>query len=186
MSSYRFERRHLLSLFILLAGVFWIWFSRIPLDSGFVQSIIAPQENFLAPDFNLTTLSGNNFSLSEFRGSPVILNFWASWCPPCRAEMPAFQQAFTEYEDLGLIIAAVNATNQDSISEASAFVSENNLTFPVPLDKTGSVSRSYNLYSLPTTVFIDNQGVIRKIIIGGPIPTALIRVQVDKLFQDEP
>lgn len=186
MSSYRFERLHLTSIFILVTGAAWIWFSRIPSDSGSLQSIIAPQERFLAPDINLTTLSGEIFTLSEFRGSPVIINFWASWCPPCRAEMPAFQQVFAEYEDLGLIIAAVNATNQDSISEAAAFASENNLTFPIPLDKSGSVSRSYNLYSLPTTIFIDTQGVIHKIIIGGPIPTALLRVQVDKLFQDEP
>lgn len=186
MTSYRFEHQQLVSIFILLAGLAWVWVSRIPTDSGSLQPIVAPQESFLSPDFNLTTLSGENFSLSEFRGSPVIINFWASWCPPCRAEMPAFQQVFAEYEDLGLIIAAVNATNQDSLSEASAFASDNNLTFPIPLDKTGSASRSYNLYSLPTTVFIDKQGIIRKIIIGGPIPTALIRVQADKLFQDEP
>lgn len=186
MTSYRFERQQLISIFILLAGLAWIWASRIPTDSGYLQPIIAPQESFLAPDFNLTTLSGENFSLAEFRGSPVIINFWSSWCPPCRTEMPAFQQVFAEYEELGLIIAAVNATNQDSLSEAAAFASENNLTFPIPLDKTGSASLSYNLYSLPTTVFIDNKGIIQKIIIGGPIPTALIRVQVDKLFQDEP
>lgn len=186
MTSYRFKWQQLVSILIVLAGLAWIWVSRIPTEPGYLQSIIAPQESFLAPDLNLTTLSGENFTLSEFRGSPVIINFWASWCPPCRAEMPAFQQVFAEYEDLGLIIAAVNATNQDSLSEAAAFASENNLTFPIPLDKTGSASRSYNLYSLPTTVFIDNQGIIRKIIIGGPIPTALIRVQVDKLFQDEP
>jgi peroxiredoxin len=100
--------------------------------------------------------------------------------------MPALQQVFNDYEDLGLIIAAINATNQDSISEAASFVSENNLTFPIPLDKTGSVSRSYNLHSLPTTVFVDSQGIIRKIIIGGPIPTALLRVQVEKLFEEKP
>ena len=186
MTSYRFERQHLISIFILLAGLTWIWVSRIPTDSGSLQPVIAPQESFLAPGLNLITLSGEKFSLAEFRGSPVIINFWASWCPPCRAEMPAFQQVFDEYEDLGLIIAAVNATNQDSVSEAAAFVSENNLIFPIPLDKTGSVSRSYNLYSLPTTVFIDSQGIIRKIIIGGPIPTALIRVQVEKLVQEKP
>ena len=184
MTSYRFERQQLISILFVLAGLAWIWVSRIPIDSGSLHPVIAPQESFLAPDFNLTTLSGENFTLSEFRGTPVIINFWASWCPPCRAEMPAFQQVFAEYEDLGLIIAAVNSTNQDSISEVAAFASENNLTFPILLDKTGSASRSYNLYSLPTTVFIDNQGIIRKIIIGGPIPTALIRVQVDKLFQD--
>ncbi len=186
MSSYRFERQHLLSILILLAGTAWIWVSRIPSYSGSSQSISAPQEGFLAPDFNLTTLAGDNFTLSELRDSPVIINFWASWCPPCRAEMPALQQVFAEYEDLGLIIAAVNATNQDSITEAATFLSENKLTLPIPMDKTGSVSRSYNLHSLPTTIFIDSQGVIRKIIIGGPIPTALIRVQVDKLFQEEP
>ena len=186
MSSYRFERQHLISILILLLGAAWIWFSRIPSESGPSQSISVPQEGFLAPDFNLTTLSGNNFVLSEHRGFPVIINFWASWCPPCRAEMPAFQQAFAEYEELGLMVAAVNAANQDSISEAASFASGNKLTFPIPLDKTGSVSRSYNLYSLPTTVFIDSQGIIRKIIIGGPIPTALIRVQVEKLVQEKP
>ena len=186
MSSYRLERQHLISILILLIGAVWIWFSRIPSESGASQSLSVPQEGFLAPDFNLTTLSGDNFILSELRGSPVIINFWASWCPPCTAEMPAFQQAFAEYEELGLIIAAVNASNQDSISEAAAFASENNLTFPIPMDKTGSVSRSYNLHSLPTTVFIDSQGIIQKIIIGGPIPTALIRVQVEKLFQEKP
>ena len=186
MSSYRFERQHLSSILILLAGLFWIWFSRIPSDSDSSQFISAPQESFLAPDFNLTTLSGDNFNLSNLRGSPVIINFWASWCPPCRAEMPSLQQVFAEYEDLGLIIAAVNATNQDSISEVSSFVSQNNLAFPIPMDKTGSVSRSYNLHSLPTTVFIDSQGIIRKVIIGGPLPTALIRVQVEKLIQEKP
>ncbi len=183
MSSYRFERQYLISILILLAGAAWIWFSRLPSDSISSQSISAPQVSFLAPDFSLTTLSGDNFVLSDLKGSPVIINFWASWCPPCRAEMPAFQQVFAEYADQGLIIAAVNATNQDSISEASAFASENYLAFPVPLDKTGSVSRSYNLHSLPTTIFVDNQGIIKKIIIGGPIPTALIRVQVEKLVQ---
>ncbi len=186
MSSYRFERQHLVSIWILLAGAAWIWFSRVPSDSRSSQPISAPQESFLAPDFDLTTLDGENLSLSDLRGSPAIINFWASWCPPCRAEMPALQQVFNDYEDLGLIIAAINATNQDSISEAASFVSENNLTFPIPLDKTGSVSRSYNLHSLPTTVFVDSQGIIRKIIIGGPIPTALLRVQVEKLFEEKP
>ena len=186
MFSYRIERRQLISILILLAGAVWIWFSRVPTDSISPQSIYAPQESFLAPDFTLTTLEGELLILSDLRGYPVILNFWASWCPPCRAEMPALQQVFDEYEDLGLIIAAINATNQDSLSEAAAFVSKNSLTFPIPLDKTGLVSRSYNLHSLPTTVFIDSQGIIRKIIIGGPIPTALVRIQVEKLFQDKP
>ncbi|MCJ7715036.1 MAG: TlpA family protein disulfide reductase [Anaerolineales bacterium] len=169
---------------ILLAGGAWIWFSRLPSTISNSKPITAPQETFLAPEFRLSTTDGDEISLSELFGSPVIVNFWASWCPPCRSEMPAFQQIYEEYEEKGLVIAAVNATNQDSISNAVDFVSTNNLTFPVLLDISGAASSSYNLHSLPTTFFIDSEGVIRKVIIGGPIPTSLIRVEIEKLFQE--
>jgi len=134
----------------------------------------------------LATPGGDEITLSDLLGYPVIINFWASWCPPCRAEMPAFQQVYEEYQDRGLIIAAVNATNQDSRSDAVDFAATNHLTFPILLDISGSASRSYNLHSLPTTVFVDREGVIQKIIIGGPIPVPLIRVEIEKLLQDNP
>ena len=100
--------------------------------------------------------------------------------------MPAFQQVFQEYGDMGLTIAAVNLTSQDSIQEAAAFISSNNLTYPILLDETGSVGRLYKIHYLPTTVFIDSEGIIQKIIIGGPIPRVLLNIQVEKLMQDKP
>jgi len=115
-----------------------------------------------------------------------MVNFWASWCPPCRAEMPAFQQIVEEYHSTDLIIAAVNLTNQDSLSDAREFINKYQLTFPILFDSNGSASQAYNVYSLPTTFFINRQGYIQKIIIGGPIPISLLRVELDKLLEEEP
>ncbi|MEE8356073.1 MAG: TlpA disulfide reductase family protein [Anaerolineales bacterium] len=186
MKSYRIHYQRIFYIFILLVGGSWIWISRVPSALTSSDRIAAPQESFSAPDFRLATLGGDEITLSDLLGYPVIINFWASWCPPCRAEMPAFQQVYEEYQDRGLIIAAVNATNQDSRSDAVDFAATNYLTFPILLDISGSASRSYNLHSLPTTVFVDREGVIQKIIIGGPIPVPLIRVEIEKLFQDNP
>jgi len=174
---------------ILIAGILtacaaWIWVSRVPESVRGNQASTAAQTGFLAPDFTLTTLEGEIFNLSAQRGKPVVLNLWASWCPPCRAEMAALQQVYQEFQPEGLVVAAVNASNQDSVSDAAAFVSRNGLTFPVPLDSSGSVSRLYNLYSLPTTYFIDSSGVIQNIVIGGPMPLSLIRIEATRLLQE--
>jgi len=186
MKSYRIHYQRIFYILILLAGGSWIWISRVPSALTSSDRIAAPRESFSAPDFRLATPGGDEITLSDLLGYPVIINFWASWCPPCRAEMPAFQQVYEEYQDRGLIIAAVNATNQDSRSDAVDFAATNHLTFPILLDISGSASRSYNLHSLPTTVFVDREGVIQKIIIGGPIPVPLIRVEIEKLLQDNP
>jgi peroxiredoxin len=150
------------------------------------SSLSAPQVGFLAPSLSLPTLTGSQIEVEDYRGSPIILNFWASWCPPCRTEMPAFQQIYQEYEDQNLVIAAVNTTFQDSRTDLENFVTNHGLSFYVLLDNTGAVSTSYNIYSLPTTYFIDSQGYIRNIIIGGPIPPALLRNQVDLLLKENP
>ncbi len=186
MKSYRIHYQRIFYIFILLVGGSWIWISRVPSALTSSDRIAAPQESFSAPDFRLATPGGDEITLSDLLGYPVIINFWASWCPPCRAEMPAFQQVYEEYQDRGLIIAAVNATNQDSRSDAVDFAATNHLTFPILLDISGSASRSYNLHSLPTTVFVNREGTIQKIIIGGPVPAPLIRVEIEKLLQDNP
>lgn len=172
----------LLILPVALLG--WMWLSRIPPSAIPSSSLEAPQENFLAPDFRLASPNNDKFQLSDHKGQPIILNFWASWCPPCRAEMPAFQEAWLENRDSDLLIVAVNATNQDSINDIHSFVEENNLDFPILLDTNGSVTTSYQVFSLPTTFFISRSGVITKIIIGGPIPLSLLRVQAEQLLQD--
>ena len=167
---------------ILLA---WIGITRVPTSSLPTTSIEAPKENFLAPDFKLNSINGAPISLAELQGRPLVVNFWASWCPPCRAEMPAFQQAWQEYRDTDLAIIAINATHQDTLSDIENFIDQNHLEFPILLDLDGSVSSSYHIHSLPTTYIINHKGVITKTIIGGPIPLSLLRVQIEQLLQDE-
>ena len=183
MNSYRFFRQFAISFFILLAGVVWIWSSRIITYTKSTKQIPAPQQGFSAPDFTLRSISGDNVSLADFKGEPIILNFWASWCPTCRAEMPAFNQVFSEYQEQGLSILAINSTNQDSIQAALNFVDINEIEFNILLDHYGEVGNLYNLYSLPTTFFIDKNGIIQKVLIGGPLPAALLRVEIEKLLE---
>jgi len=123
-----------------------------PNNSGLLQVGDAPH------DFVLNDLDGNPVQLSELRGRPIILNFWATWCVPCRIEMPELQAAFVEHQDKGLVILAVD--NQESAKAVDLFFSELGLTFTPVLDPEGTVAAQYNIVNLPTTLFINPEGVI--------------------------
>lgn len=176
-----------LTLAVLALGVAWTFASRAPVaaTTGGAPPP-SPREGFSAPDFTLDSLDGGQFTLSDLRGQIVLVNLWASWCLPCRAEMPAIERVYRSYKDLGLEVLAVNATNQDSVDAARAFVQERGLTFPVLLDRAGSVSTAYNLRGLPSSFFIDRQGVIRSVVIGGPMNEALIQSKVESLLKETP
>jgi peroxiredoxin len=176
---------NLFSLAILLLCVGLIWFSRVPEGSNISAVIVAPKEGFMAPDFTLPTLEGESITLSDLNGSAILINIWASWCPPCRAEMPAMQSIYEKYHDDGFIILAVNATNQDSLPSVNQFIQSNQLTFPVLLDTDGKVSTSYQLLSLPTSLFVDKNGIVQEVVIGGPMSEALLLDQVKSLLEDK-
>ena len=171
------------SLVIFLAGVGWIWISRAPGGSAAAQ-FPAARQGFLAPDFSLQTLSGKTIALSSLRGQPVLINLWASWCTPCQAEMPAIQRVYQDYRARGFQVLAVNATNQDDPGKATAFAQQLGLTFPILLDSNGSVGQQYQLQSLPTSFFVDGNGVIREVVVGGPMSETLLRVRVEDLFKE--
>ena len=124
-----------------------------------------PQEN-MAPDFQLPDLDGHLVTLSELRGSPVLLNFWATWCGPCRAEMPFIQDIYENesFSDKGLVILAVNIG--ENSSTAKRFMVDNELTFAVLLDTDQKIAPEYNVRAIPTTFFIDEDGIIRDIKVG--------------------
>ncbi len=164
------------------AGVLWIWVSSVPASATTSGLIPSPREGFAAPDFTLELLGGGELSLSGLQGKAVVINLWASWCPPCRAEMPAIQAVYERNRERGLEVLAVNTTFQDSERDAASFVQEFALTFPVPLDRTGSVSRQYQLRALPTTFFVDREGVIRKVVIGGPMSETTIQTAVEEIL----
>ena len=180
------KRWTLLMSVVFLLGAAWIWLSAVPASATTSGQTPSPRQGFAAPDFTLELMQGGEVTLSDLRGQVVILNLWASWCPPCRTEMPALQRVYEATRQRGLEILAVNATYQDSLASAQEFVHQLELSFPVPLDREGAVSRLYQLRAMPTTFFIDRQGVIDQIIIGGPMSEATLRAAVESLLDEEP
>jgi len=130
-----------------------------------------------APDFELQSLEGKSVKLSDFRGKNLILNFWASWCPPCKQEMPEFQRIYTEYPE-NLVVIGVNL--QESKENAEAFVKKLGMTFPILLDPNAQVKDMYNVFTQPVTYFIDANGKIvdKKF---GPLTTEEINEKLAKM-----
>ena len=125
---------------------------------------VAPEEGAMAPNFLLEDLGGGEIRLSDLRGRPLIINFWATWCAPCRKEMPQFVQAYDRYKSEGLEIVAVNL--QEGKSIASRFADDYGMDFKVAVDRDGEVGDQYHLLGLPTTYFVGRDGVIRSVFTG--------------------
>ena len=117
-----------------------------------------------APSLKLPLVGGGEQDVATYRGRPVILNFWATWCDPCRAEMPVFERAQQQYRDRGLVVLGVDFQERDP--EIVAFLSEIGVTFPSLVDRTGEVTRQWRATGLPTTFLIDRQGIIRDVRVG--------------------
>jgi cytochrome c biogenesis protein CcmG/thiol:disulfide interchange protein DsbE len=132
-----------------------------------------PEVGDSAPAINLDLLGGGQTSLGSLRGRPVLVNFWASWCVPCRQEMPELAAAWQAHRSRGLEVLAVNLTDQERLKDVEAFVAEFALPFPVLLDKRGRVRERYGLAALPATYFVDSLGVVRGVHAGPLTRTAL-------------
>jgi len=127
-----------------------------------------PQIGSTAPDFTLKDLNGNTVKLSDFRGKPVYLNFWASWCPPCKAEIPEIQKFYQQNKD-NVSVLAVNITFNDKVPDVVNLLKASKAKFPVLLDTNAqaSVADSYQVYGIPASFFIDKNGIIRETHVGG-------------------
>ena len=157
-------RWNILLLLLALVGASWIWLNRVPGGETAATAAgglpAAPALGHPAPAFALTSVAGDTVDLAALRGQPVVLNFWATWCPPCRAELPELEAAS---QRLAGEVAIVGVNQAESPEQVRAFAERLGLTFTIPLDEHGQVSRTYGVRSLPTTFFIDRTGVIRHI-----------------------
>ena len=122
-----------------------------------------------APDFTLETIDGRQISLSDYRGKNVILNFWASWCGPCRFETSTVEAIHEAWSDKGVVVLGVNL--QDSFDNALSYAKAYNLKFTVPVDVPGDAVRLYGIHGIPTTFFINRDGIITAIKVGPFIST---------------
>ncbi len=117
-----------------------------------------PARGVQAPDFVFVADDGTEYRLSNLHGHPLVLNFWATWCPPCRAEMPALDAAYLDYKDDGLIVLAIN--QMDAREQVETFRQAMGLHMPIVLDTQGTVGQAYWVRGLPTSFFVDTQGIV--------------------------
>jgi peroxiredoxin len=133
---------------------------------GVIDEDLRPATGEPAPDFALRLVDSDEVvRLSDFRGQTVLLNFWATWCPPCRAEMPEFQAVYEgRLPDGDFVVLAVDLEETDA--QVQRFLDELGLTFPVAMDHAGEVARHYGVRGLPATFFIDRDGIVRERVLG--------------------
>jgi cytochrome c biogenesis protein CcmG/thiol:disulfide interchange protein DsbE len=165
-----------------LLGLGWIYVSRdTTASAGPFPVTTAPHVGNLAPDFTLSTIDGRSITLGDYSagdGRPVVLNFWATWCPPCRVEMPYFDRANAKYEDRAAILSINQAESPETIA---AFAERNGLTYPLLIDQDMKVNNLYGVLNLPTTIFIDRNGVVKEVLIG-TISQAVLEDRIEGLL----
>jgi peroxiredoxin len=163
--------RHLLAIALVVAiGALFAW--RELGDDDTPSSLIAASEDALqvkvgepVPDFRLDTPDGSSLQLSDFRGQAVVLNFWATWCGPCRAEMPDLQAIHDAHAGLGTL-TVVGVDEMESAESVTSFANELDLSFPMALDRDGELAEVFGLIGLPGTFFIDADGILRDRVLG--------------------
>lgn len=151
---------------VALVAVIWMLTGREGSTLPSVGEVDRP-----APDFTLPALNGGNIQLSDYRGNVVLVNFWGTWCEPCKKELPALQASYEQLREQGFIIIGINLVDDEKVQgktedDIRAFVDQYGVTYPIALDIDGEVANAYRLFPLPTSYFVDPQGRIRYVRVG--------------------
>jgi cytochrome c biogenesis protein CcmG/thiol:disulfide interchange protein DsbE len=162
---------------VTVSAVAWLLAYGFTRDARYIHSSLVARQ---APSFTLTLFGGKMIKLEDIRGKVVFLNFWASWCPPCRAEARTLEVAWKKYKDRGVIFLGVNI--QDKEEDARAFIQEFGITYMNGTDETGRVAIDYGVWGIPETFFIDGQGRITYKHVGGiGLPTIIAKLDQVRL-----
>lgn len=155
-----------LAISLIVAGVgmlLWLgWQSENQRNASANQNLIRPEQ--AAPDFSLTALTGETVQLSDLKGQVVLVNLWATWCPPCKAEMPTINAFYQAHQAAGFTTLMANM--QEDAETVRTFIAANGFTFPVLLDSRGKLMKLYGVRGLPTTFIVDRDGLVRHIQTG--------------------
>jgi cytochrome c biogenesis protein CcmG/thiol:disulfide interchange protein DsbE len=159
------------------------WLSTIGTAALFLAvPLLAQTPGNIAPAFTLKTLDGAPASLADYAGHPVLINFWASWCKPCRGEMPSIIAAYQAHQQAGLAVLAIDLTDQEgSTKDIRKFQTEFQMPFPVLLDEKGKARKLYALRGVPTSVFVGADGVVRGVN-PGPISEAALQQHLSEIL----
>jgi cytochrome c biogenesis protein CcmG/thiol:disulfide interchange protein DsbE len=160
------------------------WANDMTIDSNETdQFTVVPIEvNFPAPELTLNDLDGNLINLTDFLGSVVMVNNWATWCPPCKAEMPTLQEFYSDHSQENFTILAIEAG--DPIPDVKQFVSDNELTFPILLDPMNLALRAFQNDNLPSSYVIDRAGMVR-LAWTGPISLEMLEKSITSLLEEK-
>ncbi len=139
-------------------------------------NVYAVDKNKIPPDFTLKSRSGENLKLSEFRGEIVMINFWASWCGPCRQEMPELERLYQRYKPMGFTLLGINVDEQ--IKNAEKMLKQIPVSFPILFDREHKVTDLYEVAAMPTTILIDRNGTVRGVHLG-------YQLGMEKLYQEQ-
>lgn len=156
-------------------------------DTDVQGGMIAPVESVgilpgeTAPDFTLQTLEGEEIRLSDLKGKKVMLNFWYTWCPPCKDEMPVMQEFYEDHKDEMEIIAVNMTESERKLEHVESFIEEFSLTFPVPLDVDSAAMDKYRIFSAPTSYFIGTDGKVQQPVVKGKVTYELLEEKMNEL-----
>lgn len=162
-------------------GGWWTWVSREEVlhFSGVENLTEAPLAGYLAPDFTLTSTQGQTIHLKELQGQPIVLNFWATWCPPCRAEMPELEASSQQFQG---VVTFLGIDQGEEAKTVTQFGQEFGISYPLLIDSNSQVNDLYGIRALPTTIFVDADGVVQEVY-SGILNRAILQSKLEQLVR---
>jgi peroxiredoxin len=181
------NRKQFLSIALSLTILSLVWIIITPIvfpPEQVEASLEAPHRGFYAPGFALETPQGEIHTLEDYRGRPVLVFLWASWCTICKSAMPGLEAVYQAYESLGFSILAVNTSFQDTLPAAMEYFQTQRFSFTMLLDRDGKVATAYRMHAVPTSVLVGPDGIVTDVIIGSGISEGFLRSRLDSIFAE--